>query len=317
MEYEDLRQQELQNIVERLKTERVKPASERIKVLESLEITAAHDVGYILRELFKTECDVAVLIHMCNSFARHKDEEIVMPLIDLMLGNREIDDEDDPVKQNKNEFVKIRCAVIKALGRIGDERATVPLMYVLNEKVENYKIRLNAAEALGRIGNSYAVNPLINLVQDDKEDSVYVKESAAKALGMLGDVRAIKPLVDVLGSKRGIFNKFTFLKERIIESINRIGVDGDTETVKALKEQLMDEAPSVRLSAVETISGIGDASLIKELVPMVYDEEEDVAREAVRGIHFLEGYLELQKLLEDDKLPGWSRDEIEMSLGEE
>lgn len=317
MDYEDLRQQELQNIVERLKSERNKPSSERVKVLESLEITAAHDIGYILRELFQTETDPIVLTHMCNTFARLKDTEIVMSLIDLMLGNREIEGQDDPLKDDKNAFSKIRCDVIKALGRIGDERATVPLMYVLNEKVENYKVRLNAAEALGRIGNTYAVNPLINLVKDDKEDSVYVKESAARALGMLGDVRAIKPLVEVLGTKKGIFSKFSFLKEQIIEAISKIGVDGDNETLRTLKDQLIDEAPSVRLSAVEAITAIGDCSLIKDLIPAVYDEEEDVAREAVRGIHYLEGYLELQKLLEDDRLPGWSRDEIEMSLEEE
>ena len=317
MEYEDFQQQELNQIIERLTAQREKPSSERIKELERLEITASSYISKILLELLKTECDVDVLIYLANTLARIKDDEAVMPMVDIMLGNRDIDGKDDPLTENKQEFLRVRCAVIKALGRLKNEKAVVPLMYILNDKDENYKVRLNVAEALGRIGDTYAVNPLINLVADDREDSVYVRESAAKALGMLGDMRAIKPLVQILESKRGIFNKFTFLKERVIEAIGQIGADPDKDTIRALKESFMDEAPSVRLSAVEAMSAMEDSSLIPTLLPMVYDEEEDVAREAVRGIHGLGGHLELQKLLDDDRLPGWTRDEIETAFDEE
>lgn len=318
MDYENLRKKELEQIVEKLVAERDQPSSERIKYLDRLQVTISNEVPFIFLELLKTECDQNVLIHLCNSLARSKSEEAVMPLIDILLGNREIEGKDDPLKTEKELYLKVRCSAIKALGILKDERAVIPMMYVLNDKDENYRIRLNAAEALGRIGDTYAVNPLINLVADDQESSVYVKESAAKALGMLGDVRAIKPLVSILESKRGIFNKFSFLKERVLEAIGKIGPDSDKETIRALKDSLLDEAPSVRLSAVEAISSMGDSSLIKILIPVVFDnEEEDVAREAVRAIYNLEGYLELKNLLEDDKLPGWSRDEIELSLGED
>lgn len=318
MDYENLRKKELEQIVERLIAQRDKSSSERIKSLDQLQVTISNDAPFVFLELLKTECDQGVLVHLCNSLARMSSEEIVMPLVDLLLGNREIEGKDDPLKTDKEKYLKVRCAAINALGRLKDERAVIPLMYVLNDKTENYRIRLNAAEALGRIGDTYALNPLINLVADDQESSVYVRESAAKALGMLGDVRAIKPLVSILESKRGIFNKFSFLKERVLEAIGKIGPDSDKNTVRALKESLMDEAPSVRLSAVEALSSMGDPSLIKILIPVVFDnEEEDVAREAVRGIYNLEGCLELKNLLGDEKLPGWSRDEIETLLGEE
>lgn len=317
MDYENLRKKELEQIVEKLVAQRDQPSSERIKYLDRLQVTIANEVPFIFLELLKTECDQEVLIHLCNSLARTKAEEAVMPLVDLLLGNREIEGKDDPLKTEKESYLRVRCAAVKALGILRDERAVIPMMYVLNDKEENYRVRLNVAEALGRIGDSYALNPLINLVADDQESSVYLKESAAKALGMLGDVRAVKPLVSILESKRGIFSKFSFLKERVLEAISKIGPDNDKDTVRALKESLLDEAPSVRLSAVEAISSMGDSSLIKILIPVVFDnEEEDIAREAVRAIYNLEGYLELKNLLEDDKLPGWSRDEIEISLGE-
>lgn len=314
MDFENQQHKELMQIIDNLIAQRTLPAKERIKALGLLEITAAGNIGFILQELLKTECDHDVLINIGNSLVKHGDEECVMQLVDIVLGNREIDGNDDPIKEDSDKFLKLRCSLIKVLGRLKDEKAVIPLMYMLNDKEENYKIRLNAAEALGRIGDTYAVNPLINLVADDQESSVYVKESAARALGMLGDVRAVKPLVDVLSSKKGLFSKFSFLKEQVIEALGRIGPSSDKETIKALKDSLMDEAPSVRLSAVETLASMGDDSLIKILISAIYDEEEDVAREAVRGVYSLGGFLELKKLLEDDKLAGWSRDEIEMSF---
>lgn len=314
MDFDTKRQKELMQLIDNLILQRTLPPKERIKTLGLLEITAAGNIGFILQELLKTECDPDVLINIANSLVKHGNEECVMQLVDIVLGNREIDGADDPIKEEPDKFLKVRCALIKVLGRLKDEKAVIPLMYMLNDKDENYKIRLNAAEALGRIGDTYAVNPLINLVVDEKESSVYVKESAAKALGMLGDVRAVKPLVEMLGSKKGIFSKFSFLKEQVIEALGRIGPSSDKETIKALKDSLMDEAPSVRLSAVETLASMGDDSLIKILIPAIYDEEEDVAREAVRGVYSLGGFLELKNLLEDDKMPGWSRDEIEMSF---
>jgi hypothetical protein len=53
------------------------------------------------------------------------------------------------------------------------------------------------------------------------EKSVYVRESAAAALGMLGDIRAIDPLVSILETKKGFIDKFTFLKEKIIETLSK------------------------------------------------------------------------------------------------
>lgn len=317
MDNENQRQNELNSIIEKLISQRQLPSAERIRTLEQFQITASQDICYIMLELLKTETDLNVVIHICNALARLRNPDAVMSVVDLALGNREVEGKDDPLKENADGFFKVRVAAVKALGKLRSEKAVVPLMYILNNKDENYRIRLVAAESLGSIGDTYALNPLINLVLDEKESSVYVRESAAKALGMLGDVRAIKPLVKILESKRGILSKFSFLKERVIETIGKISASPDTDTIKALKESLMDEVPSVRLSAVEALASMGDESLIKVLIPAVYDEDEDVARTAVRGIYSLGGYLELNKLLEDDRLAGWSRDEIETVFEEE
>lgn len=308
----------LQQIIKTIKSQEGLSSSERIKFLEGIPFKSNQEIALVLTELLKTETDTGFIVYICNAASKIDDsDDLVMALIDLLLGNRDFKNGDDPLKEKKDDFLKLRCAAIKALSKMKNQKAVIPLMYILNNKDENYKIRLDAAEALGRLGDSHAVSPLIDLVTDEKEKSVYVRESAAKALGMLGDVRAIKPLVKVLESKRGIVDKFTFLKEQIIESIGKFSGNIDRDTVRVLKESLMDEAPSVRLSAVETLGCMTDRSLIKDLVPIVYDDDEDVAREAVRAIYNLDGCLELKSLLEDFSLPGWSRDEIETVLNED
>lgn len=320
MDYEAEKREKIDQIVSRLIEQRKKPASERIEALRNLHLTAMNDVQDILIALMQSECNNDVLVYICNSLAKLGNDEAVMPLVDLLLANREIEESNssDPIKDNKEAYLTSRCAAVKALGRLRNQKAVMPLMYVLNDRAENYKLRLNIAEALGRIGDGYAVNPLISLVADEKEKSIYVRESAAKALGMLGDVRAIKPLVEVLQSKRGIVDKFTFLKERVIEAIGRMPAETDGETIRALKESLSDEAPSVRLSAIEALVAMDDPAMIEYLKPLVFDkEEEDVARESVRAIFDLDGALELKQLLQDDTLPGWSRDEIETIFEEE
>ena len=87
---------------------------------------------------------------------------------------------------------------------------------------------------MGRIGDKYAVKPLIDVVEDEDEKSVYLKESATFALGLLGDTSAIDPLVSILESKQGFIDKFTFLKERIVEALGKLNFH-NKKVLKALK----------------------------------------------------------------------------------
>ena len=56
--------------------------------------------------------------------------------------------------------------------------------------------------------------------------SVYLRESAVSALGLLGDTRALDPIINILETKQGIMDKFSFLKERAIEAIIKMGFGG-------------------------------------------------------------------------------------------
>ena len=133
----------------------------------------------------------------------HKSDSTLAVLLDILLMRAIQRDDSD-------EQINLRALCAKAISNYKSPSTMGALLYCLNNKEENYKIRLACADALGRIGDRYAVAPLIDVVKDEDEKSVYVKESAAFALGLIGDSSAIDPLVAIMEAKQGIWDKFSF-----------------------------------------------------------------------------------------------------------
>ena len=213
-------------------------------------------------------------------------------------------------------IVKLRCDAIRLLGIMGAEEATIPLMTLLHDKTTNYRVRLEVAEALGRLQNTRAVNPLIQLLKDDKESSVYVKESAVKALGMLGDIRALEPLLDLFEAQQGFRKKTTFLFEQVVTAIGRLGQQNPLASRKkalaSLLKALQDEAPSIRLAAVEALSEVGEITDLPCLTPLLFDENMDVAHATLVTIYKLGDVEALQRILrEEENLPHYLCVEIQ------
>lgn len=275
------------------------------------EISEPQSVHALL-SILNHETEPRLLMHVISLLARKKIYSAVMPLIDIALctGKSGIE-KSCPDLRSSDTGIRVRIAAIQALGRMGDERAIVPLMGILGDQRENYRLRLSAAEGLGRLGDAQALNSLLNIVKDDHEPSQYLKESAVKALGMLGDIRALEPLLEMFESKKGIKNKFNFLKEQIIEAIGRLGSNHNRAT-EALLEALEDEASCIRLSAVESLSEIGDASCIPALKKCLFDSNDDVALGAVVTLYQIGGPEAILEILEQqENLPQFIRQELE------
>lgn len=272
------------------------------------EVRTAGIQCLILR--LREEIHCQLVTHCMGVLSRVKASEAVMPLVDILLAHDVALFDSNPAFINTDDSLRLRCAAAQALGRLGDGRAIIPLMSILNDKEINYRLRLAAAESLGKIGDSHAVTPLIEILKDEREKSLYLKESAVKALGMLGDIRALEPLIDVLESKRGIRDKFNFLKERIIEAMGRIG-ESDRKATDTLLRSLMDDAPSIRLAAVEALGEIGDADCLPDLQKRIFDEDDEVAKAAILAIYHIGGEDSLEDLLTLENLPRFLREELE------
>lgn len=214
---------------------------------------------------------------------RIRDKATLIPLLDLLL-MKNIDSD------KKDDFINVRSMCAKAIANLKDTSAVTTLLYCLNNKDENYKVRLSCADALGRIGDRYAVAPLIEVVKDEDEKSVYLRETAASALGMLGDLRAVDPLVSILEAQKGIWNKFTFLKERIIEALGKLRLDDNERVFNALKNSLVDESPQIRINAIEAIMDSENPQAVNTIrTCLLEDDDEEVKKNAMIALYNLIG----------------------------
>ena len=131
---------------------------------------------------------------------------------------------------------------------------------------------------------------MIAVVKDDNEKSVYLRESAASALGMLGDMRAVDPLVSILETQKGIWSKFTFLKERVIEALGKLRLNDDERVFNALKNSLLDESPQIRINAIEAIMETENPRSVETIrTCLIEDEDEEVKKNALIALYNLIG----------------------------
>ncbi len=221
-----------------------------------------------------------VLKGIVKNSSLYKSNETLSILLNILLKKEETTESD--------EYTDLRVACAKVISEYKDASTLKDLLHCLNDKNENYKIRLACADALGRIGDSYAVKPLIDVVQDENEKSVYVKESATFALGLIGDTSAIDPLVAIMDAKQGIWDKFTFLKEKIVEVLGMLNINND-KVLRVLKNSLMDVSPMVRINAIEALMNSEYEEAPELIRKALHDEDYEVCRNALVALYNIEG----------------------------
>lgn len=237
--------------------------------------------------------DPDILINVISFSNDYKSVSTMNILLDMLVNKRTADNiENDAI-------INLRVMCAKAISNYKDNSALGVLLYCLNNKNENYKIRLACADALGRIGDQYAVEPLINVLKDEEEKSVYLKETATTALGMLGDTSAIDPLISILESKQAFLDKFTFLKEKIVEALGKLNIN-NKKVIKALKVSLMDSSPIVRINAIEAIMNSEDEESYDLIKPSLLDEDEDVRKNALIALYNINGKEILNEVVNGD-----------------
>lgn len=283
----------LKHLAEQFKISSGLDSAKHIELLEKIKHYSESEAVEIVNYFASLETNQDVLYYLLKRIESYKSPSSIDVLSDLLLSKCGNANE----SENSSRYIKLRSLAAKVLSSFNDNKAVLPLLYILNSKDEDYKLRLNCAEALGKLGNNYAVSPLIDIVSDKSEQSIYLKESATKALGMIGDMRAVEPLVAILESNESFISKFSFLKERILEALKKIG-SKDDRTFKAIKSSLLDNSPFVRIDAIEALSELDDDRVIPLIEDRLYDEDEEVAKSAVVALYNILGkdyLLEMQK----------------------
>lgn len=260
----------------------------------SVEFPSEHLI-LIYNYFFEISNSYEILIFLLNKIDKYKDKSSRPILIDSLLMKGKLGQRiTDP-----DNLTRLRVNITKALANTKDSQAVYPLLYCLNSKDENYKVKLSCAEALGKIGDKYAVLPLMNIVEDETESSVYVKESAVSALGMIGDDKAVDSLVSILESKKGFLDKFTFLKERALEALNKLNYKSD-RVHNALVKSLRDESPRVRINAIEVLMNSDDEKAEELIKGMLLDSNKEVIQNAVIALYNMLGEDVLNEIINGD-----------------
>lgn len=257
------------------------------------------ELANIYLYILKTNSDPYILNYTILQIDKLKDPRAIDLLIDILLLKDKFTKYNNP-----NELNNLRCVCAKVISNFKSQKGVYPLLYCLNNKDEDYKLRLSCAEALGKIGDKYAVLPLIDVLKDENEKSVYVKESAAMALGMLGDNRALNPLISILESKNGLLSKFSFLKERIIEVLSKFGSNND-DVFKALTLNLNDESPFVRISAIDALTNCEENNKEKTFNILknclLKEDNEDVIEACLFALFNLSNIDSLQEIINQNQ----------------
>lgn len=212
-----------------------------------------------------------IIMYLIRCVDKYRDSSSLEYLVDILLLKAASHSDSDI----KEKYINVRVMCAKAIANQKNTNVVSALLYCLNNKDENYRVRLACADALGQIGNRYAVAPLIEVAKDENEKSTYLRESAVKALGILGDKRAIEPLVSILETKQGIIDKFTFLKERVIEALSKMGLGDNERVFRALKSSLCDESSQVRINAIEAIME-SEHPRAFEVIKDILENDEDI-----------------------------------------
>ena len=243
-----------------------------------------HNLVKIYTYLMQNCKNPKILSELIRCHDRLRNRESLPILVDMLLFKLYTDDD-----INKDDYINVRVLAAKAIANLKDTTAVHSLLYCLNNKNEHYKVRFACADALGKIGDRFAVSPLIDVVKDEDEKSLYIRESAASALGMLGDTRAIDPLVSILETKNGLLSKFTFLKERILEALSKIKVGDNDRVFSALNQSLIDESPQVRINAIEALMESENPKAYDAIKTCLSDKDDEVKRNALIALYNIAG----------------------------
>lgn len=173
--------------------------------------------------------------------------------------------------QVQDEDWRIRWMAIKALIRIGDERAIKPLIEAMKHGGGELVL-----EGLISIGPP-AFEPLLLVLKDN---DWWVRANALLALGGIKDVRSIEPLQEALRDSDYRIRQYAAMS---------LGAMGDVQAVESLCQALKDDHEDVRQDAYTALNRIGNrATLSRDILShsRLTAQQKLAALEALRQVQY-------------------------------
>ncbi|MBI4042564.1 MAG: HEAT repeat domain-containing protein [Deltaproteobacteria bacterium] len=186
--------------------------------------------------------------------------------------------------------------LIIALGKIGDPRAVVPLIKLLDNKELN--LRISAASALGQIKDPRAVSPLIHALSDPTTGGA--RRYVALALGSIGDPSALMAIAEKMRDRNiwdaayDALGMFDFSSEEVREATLTIFEKEHDLSIRQRITELIGKdvirnSISIKRNSIPFLSHAGGKEGITRLMEISASDEEDLIRrkEAVTALAWI------------------------------
>jgi HEAT repeat protein len=178
------------------------------------------------------------------------------------------------IKKRETYDRDILTSTIKALGKIGDEKAT-DIIHDLYFKFCHGQSDRNLTELFMDVITNVDKESSDFLVQELTSNNWYVREEVADALIGMEIQIAVGPLIQALKDKNGdIFRK------RAAEILCKIGEPAVIPLIQALK----DENRYLRYGAADSLGKIGDERAVKPLIKALKDKDSYIRLEAAGAL---------------------------------
>ena len=240
-----------------------------------------------IEQSIKAIYDQDQFIRICaiNTLARAKSIDAIDPLIDTL--------------NDGSHWVKLQA--IRALGYIGDNRAILPLINLIEgitaESLnENGKLILyGVIRSLGKIQDKRAFEALIKVLEFPDYG---IKQEVIMALGALKNRNALKYFINILEESKSESTDLSHLQAVIMEAFGNLG---DRRATKYLIQGLKFNEEFVRTEAVIALGKLKDKRAIPHLLSSLNDYDLfsriEVCKSLIilednRGIELLLSYLE-------------------------
>ena len=91
-----------------------------------------------------------------------------------------------------------------------------------------------------------------------------------------------------MSSKQMFLDKFSYLKERIVEAISKLDVSRDKKAIEILKKSLLESSPRIRISAIEALMN-AECCESWDLIydRLKYDDDFEVQKNALIALYNL------------------------------
>jgi HEAT repeat protein len=214
----------------------------------------------------------------------------------------------------KDKDVEVRLAAVGSLAEIKTSSALAALRQALDDEVP--EVSFSAAKALWALHDPAGEQALLAVLgRQSKTSSNYFSKQKRDALRMIHTPRVLflfavrqgVGFAPVPGLGQGISSMQALLTDPGVSgratAALLLGKDKSQVTLDALKDALLDMDWSVRAAAVHSLALRDDATLKKDLEPLLDDDKEPVRLRAAAGVLRLSAIEEEQTKKKQTKRP--------------